>query len=213
MSYRGHVPSTTPSRLPRGRHGLTRAEVARSQRDRLLTAMADAMSEKGFARTAVEDVVKRACVSRESFYRLFSSKEDCFMAAFDRAGNELLKRISANEAAGDDPVDRFARLLDTYLHALAAEPAWARLFLIEVHAAGPAAIARRLALQRQFTEAIAGLLRAESDQGRFACQMIVSATSAMLTGPLATGDADGLLAIGPPVVAHVRLLADSGVFS
>ncbi|MGH3516531.1 MAG: TetR/AcrR family transcriptional regulator [Haloechinothrix sp.] len=212
MSTPGDHPAATPGRLPRGRHGLSRAEVERSQRDRMLVAMADAMSEKGFARASVQDVIKRAGVSRESFYRLFTSKQDCFLAAFDRAGEELLKRITEGDVTGGDPVDRFQRLFGAYLDALASQPAWARLFLVEVHAAGPEAIARRLELQREFVQAIAGLLGAGSESGRFACQLIVSATSAMLTGPLVVGDLDALRAIGPPVVEHVRLLAERGVF-
>ena len=82
----GGCSDTLPARLPRGRHGLTRAEVESSQRDRLLDAMADAMSEQGYVATPVADVIKRAGVSRESFYELFSSKLDCFMSAFDIAG-------------------------------------------------------------------------------------------------------------------------------
>ena len=77
--------SSPPRRLPRGRHALAPEEVARRQRERLMLAMAQAMSDKGFAATSVEDVLKRAAVSRQSFYRLFSSKLDCFLAAFDEA--------------------------------------------------------------------------------------------------------------------------------
>lgn len=206
---------STPARLPRGRHGLTRSEVERSQRDRLLVAMADAMSEKGFARTAVEDVVTRAGVSRESFYRLFSSKTDCFLAAFDRAGEQLLRRMSAgqDEPVPGSPVDRFAERFTVYLDALAAQPAWARLFLIEVHAAGAPAIARRAALQERFVDAIATLLGARSAAGRFACATVVSATSAMLTRPLAENDLDALRALRTPIIEHVRLLWERGVFS
>ena len=61
-------------RLPRGRHSLSREEVARSQRDRLVRAMADVMAEKGYARTSVADIVRGAGVSRESFYERFGSK-------------------------------------------------------------------------------------------------------------------------------------------
>jgi len=205
------VPSS-PSRLPHGRHSLTREEVERSQRDRLLAAAADAMSEKGYARTVVEDIIKRAGVSRETFYRMFGSKLDCFMAAFERAGDVLLARIERGPlSAGDDPVDRFAALFDAYLNALATQPNWARLFLVEVHAAGPDAIAARLRQTARFVDGVAVLLGATSDQGRFACQTIVAATSAMLTGPLVNGDMDALRAIGPPMIEHVRALHQAGL--
>lgn len=204
--------SPSPTRLPHGRHSLSREEVERSQRDRLLAAAAAAMAEKGYARTVVEDIIKRAGVSRETFYRLFSSKLDCFMAAFERASEHLVGRIaSGRQAADESPVDQFARLFDAYLDGLAEQPEWARLFLIEVHAAGPEAIAARIGLQNNFVDAVAWVLGANSEQGRFACQTIVAATSAMVTGPLVANDMDALRAIGPRMVEHIRTLHDAGL--
>lgn len=214
ITYGGRVSTSSPRRLPHGRHGLSREEVERSQRERLLTAVADAMSEKGYARTVVEDIIKRAGVSRETFYRMFSSKLDCFMAAFEQASAQLVGTIQANLGEPSaDPVDQFAALFDAYLDGLAAQPAWARLFLIEVHAAGPQAIAARLRLQTRFVDAIAALLGAESEQARFACQTIVSATSAMVTGPLVENDLGALKALGPQVVEHVRRLHKAGLLT
>lgn len=206
--------SPSPARLPHGRHSLTREEVERSQRDRLLAAAADAMSEKGYARTVVEDIIKRAGVSRETFYRMFGSKLDCFMAAFEKASDVLIGRIERGPiAAAGDPVERFALLFDAYLNGLAAQPNWARLFLIEVHAAGPDAIAARLRQTSRFADALALLIGAESEQARFACRTVVAATSAMVTGPLVSGDMDELRAIGPLMVAHVRALHEAGILS
>lgn len=206
--------SSPPSRLPHGRHGLTREEVERSQRDRLLLAAADAMSEKGYARTVVEDIIKRAGVSRETFYRLFGSKLDCFMAAFDRAGEVLVAHIqsSGGPSADADPLDVFAALFDAYLDGLASHPTFARLFLIEVHAAGPEAIGARLRQQARFVDAVAGQLGVTSEEGRFTCQTVVAAVSSMLTGPLVSGDLDALRAIGPRMTAHVRRLHRAGLF-
>ena len=46
--------------LPRGPHQLSRDEVRRSQRERLLEAMTEAVAEKGYANTVVADVVARS---------------------------------------------------------------------------------------------------------------------------------------------------------
>ena len=48
--------------------------------------MADAVAERGYARTSVADVLRRARVSRETFYEQFDNKQDCFLASFDAAG-------------------------------------------------------------------------------------------------------------------------------
>jgi AcrR family transcriptional regulator len=70
-------------RLPRGRHGLPREAVADSQRIRILTAMIEVVAARGYADTRVVDVIGTAGVSRKTFYELFDSKEDCFLAAYD----------------------------------------------------------------------------------------------------------------------------------
>ncbi|MEU8304875.1 TetR/AcrR family transcriptional regulator [Actinomadura sp. NPDC048955] len=216
-------PGPTPRRLPRGRHALSRAEVERVHRDRLCGAMAQAMAEKGFVGTSVEDVLKRARVSRQSFYALFTSKLDCFMAAFDQAG--LLLYLQLEEAMqgeggapGQGPAqgegdagERFERVMTAYLEALAAEPAYARLFLVEVFAAGPEAVRRRTRVQRDLAASLADLMGVTGDAGRFACEVIVAAVSSMVTPAIAAGDMEALRAIRAPVIEHVRLLLRSGV--
>lgn len=197
------------ARLPRGRHKLTRAEVAGSQRERMMLAMAETMTEKGYVGTAVADVIARAGVSRETFYQQFSSKLDCFMGAFDTAADVLLSTLAESDAderegASESPLARFERLLSDYLDTLAAEPAFARLFLVEVYAAGPEAIARRIALQSKITDQLVTVLEVDTGPGRFACEALVAAISGLVTGPLVAGDLDALHALRAPVVELVR---------
>jgi AcrR family transcriptional regulator len=195
------------SPLPRGRHGLSREEVESSQRLRLLGAMAEVMSEKGYARTSVADILGRARVSRETFYELFSSKEDCFMSAFEHAYGHLLDAIAAPAAADpappeEAPIDSFSRVFRDYLEALASDPAAARVFLIEVYAAGPSAMKRRLELQAGLAEALAGLLGA-GEQDRFAVEAMLAAVVQLVTARLAVEDIDGLRELHAPVVSLV----------
>ena len=200
---------STGPQLPKGRHGLSREEVESSQRVRILLGMAEAMREQGFVDTTVADVIARAGVSRESFYRLFASKADCFAAAFDAAADILLRRITsatAGGAAGVDPVERVEGAITAYLDAIADEPAWARLFIVEVHAAGPEALARRFAFQDRVVDGLASLLGTDDEPVRFAARVVVAAMSAMVTRPLVAGDVDAIRALGPPMVAHLRAI-------
>src|SRR4051812_37587110 len=142
------------TRLPRGRHGLTREQVVGSQRGRIFRALAETMARKGYASTSVSEVLRTAGVSRETFYEQFSSKEDCFMAAFEAAVENVLGTIRDAPGPGGTPLERFARGLRAYLDALADDPAFARVLLVEVYAAGPAALERRAALQRGFVDTI-----------------------------------------------------------
>jgi AcrR family transcriptional regulator len=190
--------------LPRGRHRLSRAEVEDSQRLRLVRAMAEAMAEKGYARTSVADVLRRARVSRETFYELFGSKEDCFMSAFEQAYAHILDAVSApaRDAASGSESRRelLDRLLGDYLEALASAPEAARVFLIEVYAAGPSAIRRRLELQARLGRALAAVVDG-TDEDRFAAEALVAAMVQMVTAHLAVGDVDGLRELREPVVS------------
>jgi AcrR family transcriptional regulator len=129
------MPADSSRPLPRGPHRLEREVVLASQHGRLLDAIAQVVAEKGYAATTVADVIDRAGVSRKTFYEHFRDKEACFLAAYD-AGVDIL--LATMRQAGDT-----RGRVRAYLQTLAAEPAFARTFLIEVAAAGPEALRRR----------------------------------------------------------------------
>jgi AcrR family transcriptional regulator len=193
--------SAAAARLPRGRHSLSREEVSESQRTRLLRAMADVMAEKGYALTSVAEIVRAARVSRETFYEQFASKEDCFMSAFEEA-YALLVSATVRAPAGEsvaDPLERFELTLAAYLDALADNPSDARVFLIEVHAAGERALRRRAELQHGLALAVAHALGAQDDERRFAIEALLAAITALVTARLAVGDTEGLRALRAPL--------------
>jgi AcrR family transcriptional regulator len=140
-------------RLPRGRHGLPREAVTASQRKRIHQAMIEVVSGRGYAETRVVDVIGIAGVSRKTFYELFDSKEDCFLAAYDvLLGNLLGDAVDGFESRPGAPwAERVAAGLGALLEHLAEHPDEARFAIVEVLAAGPKALARRDAALRQFT--------------------------------------------------------------
>ena len=148
----------TPSRsepvrvLPRGRHAAPRAVVTRSQRERLLEAIAAAVAERGYARTAVADVLARAGVSRKSFYEHFANKEECFLLAYDLGVDRTLASIDEAIARADGPLAAASAGVEGYLRALVEHPDFARTFLIEALGAGPAALERRAMVHERFAE-------------------------------------------------------------
>jgi len=136
-------------RPPRGRHRLPPEVIARSQRERLLDAAVGVVAEKGYAATTVGDLTKEAGVSRTTFYELFEDKEACFLAAYDNAVEAVVRRVvSAYESAQSWP-ERAAAGLAELLEALAEQPGLARLALVDIGSAGPAAQRRyRATIQR-----------------------------------------------------------------
>ncbi|TDC92956.1 TetR/AcrR family transcriptional regulator [Actinomadura sp. 7K507] len=200
--------------LPRGRHHLTREQVAASQRDRLLQGMTQAVGEKGYARTSVADVLKRAHVSRETFYEHFADKQACFLAAYEATAARFMGVVNDALAARDQPLMlRLEEALRAYLRELAADGGAARTFLLEIYAAGPAGTSLRYAVQRGFVEIVGGLL-AEDERFRslpdpqFACRMLVGGVASLVTGKVAMGQHAALPKLCAPILAHFASLLD-----
>ncbi len=175
--------------------------------------MAQALAENGYAGTTVADVVRGAEVSRETFYEQFANKEECFLATFDAAVAELTARVAAPPRPHDErsPAARFEASLGVYLQSLASEPELARTMLIEVYAVGPAALRRRVAVTDGFVELLVDAVAASDPETRFACEVLVAATSAMVTQRLAAGRAEDLVKLRVPLTRLAdRLFADGG---
>ncbi|HEX8754626.1 MAG TPA: TetR/AcrR family transcriptional regulator [Solirubrobacterales bacterium] len=127
--------------------------MTESQRTRIHQAMIEVVSERGYPETRVVDVIGVAGVSRKTFYELFESKEDCFLATYDiLLGNLLGETAEGYESKPGAPwAERVATGVKALLDHLAAHPDEARFAIVEVLAAGPKALARRDAALRQFT--------------------------------------------------------------
>jgi AcrR family transcriptional regulator len=134
---------TRPEQLRGGNHGLTPEQVAESQRARILTAMRELMATHGFHEVPVASVIQHAGVSRKTFYELYSSKEECFIAIYEQEMERILAP-TLHAFEGSEPwADRLRTALGVLLGTLATDPAAARICFVEVLAAGPLALERR----------------------------------------------------------------------
>ena len=141
--------------LPRGRSGLPLRAVRASQRERLLRSVIAAVSDIGYPGVTVADIVRRARVSRAAFYAHFADKEECFLAATGEGRQIMFGRVVAaaravSAGAPDEELIRAAHR--AFLAFLADEPAFARVFYIDMPAAGPQAVGRLEAASRRFAD-------------------------------------------------------------
>jgi AcrR family transcriptional regulator len=103
--------------------------VAQNQRDRLVAGTISAIAEKGYRDATVTDIVAAAGVSRRTFYHYFSSKQDCYMAAYDVVAHHLAE---ASTAAGEGVADWGQRVRAEIAGAMAsfaANPDLVRFYL------------------------------------------------------------------------------------
>jgi AcrR family transcriptional regulator len=157
----------------------------------MIDAMAEVVALRGYGAATVADVIERAGVSRKTFYEHFRDKEDCFLEAYE-AGVEILM------ATMRDGGDSVRARIGAFLRTLAAEPAFARTFVIEVGAAGPRALDRR----QQVHEAFAAMVGNAPEA--LAC---VGATNELVAREITQGRTSALPEIEDLVVSiYERLL-------
>jgi AcrR family transcriptional regulator len=141
-------------RLPPGRHGLARSEVARSQRSRILASVEKTAALGGYQAMTIEDIVVGAGVSRRTFYDHFQTKEEAFLAAFDGAFKRLLALVETASEGGKDFADQCCRGLEAVTEFASSEPAAATLCFVEAMAAGQLGVERRNSALQMFARMI-----------------------------------------------------------
>jgi AcrR family transcriptional regulator len=132
--------------MPPGRHLVPRDFVVQNQRERMLLATAELVAERGYQKTTIELIAKTARVALSTFYEQFSSKEECFLAAFDETTDAAAEAFAALLDAEQSWAEQIAAGLEIFLEMVRNEPARARLVIVESQAAGGAALQRYQAM-------------------------------------------------------------------
>jgi len=141
MSPRGNggTRSQQPSKRAAAsqRPALPREFVAAHKQRRIMDALAELTSEQGYEATKISDIVKRAGVARKTLYDNFEGKEEVFLAAFDSARDEVLRRVREGGADADEWQDQVEGGLAAFLGFVAEQPTVARMCMIEALSATP----------------------------------------------------------------------------
>ena len=112
-----------------------REEYAESTYEALLDSAAACFLESGFAATSLDEVAKRARVTKGAIYHHFASKRDLFMAVLERQEVAQAQTISQAATAAADPWSAIVAAFDAFLETL-SDPVYQRLCWVE----GPAAL-------------------------------------------------------------------------
>lgn len=164
-----------PARSPASRQGRRYRgqprEVRRAeQRERILHAARDVFAARGYGSASIDDIVTAARVSRTTFYEFFANKEQCLLAVHElglqRIGAAVLDVVAQAAEDGLEPTERIRAEVRAVMAAYAADPAMARVMLIEVVAATPAAAQARARARRAAARVIEEQLAAYPYWGR-----------------------------------------------
>jgi AcrR family transcriptional regulator len=206
--------------LPAGRHGLDRSFVVENQRERMLAAVADVTYSAGYAAMTVEDICSTAGVSRRTFYDHFKSKEDVYLAAFDAISAQLLESVTKAYDSTEGLVARAGAALQAFLDFIASEPTFADMCIVEVMAAGTAAVKRRNAAMQGFAALIQRAVDEEIPEGarppELVAETIVGGIYEVVYSRVVQGRTDDLPGLMPdllfsmllPYIGHERAMAE-----
>jgi AcrR family transcriptional regulator/DNA-binding MarR family transcriptional regulator len=177
------------------------------QRTRLLDATFALVAAEGYRRLTARRVSAWAGVSNKTFYDLFSDREDCFLAAFDYAVEQLAAVVVPAWEGERDWAGRVRGGLGVLLGFLDGEPALRQLVVVEALGAGPRVLARRA----EVLDSLAGPV----DEGRrglkgselppLTAEGLVGATFGVIYARLLQGDPEPLTGLLNSLVATIVL--------
>lgn len=125
------------SQAPAGRQPLPRKFVEGHQRQRVVAAVAEIAHERGVNELTATRIVRGARMSRNTFYELFGSKEECLRFAFQEAYEYLFGSVRRLSRTQGPWLERLNAALDAFFAAIVEDPVLAELCL--VHSFGAAA--------------------------------------------------------------------------
>ena len=84
-------------------------------RNMIVAGGARVFAMRGIRDASVEDILEAAKVSRRTFYRLFSSKDDVALALYKFGTFGLVEGWKRAMSSSPDPLEQFARCIDVHL--------------------------------------------------------------------------------------------------
>jgi AcrR family transcriptional regulator len=103
---------------------------------------------------SVAHVVERSGVSRRTFYEHFADREDCFLAAFDRAVGSARGLVRAAYEQENGWREGMRSGLGRLLLIVDEEPSLARVCVVEALGAGPRLLERRAEVMKELADVI-----------------------------------------------------------
>ncbi len=113
-----------------------------SQRQRIIDAMIESCAEKTYAATTIADIVKRASISRTTFYKRFPNKRACFDGALDACLTTLRATAAESHDPSDPPAEALRKAAAAALELMASKPALAQLVMGDAVTVEPAIVDR-----------------------------------------------------------------------
>jgi AcrR family transcriptional regulator len=134
--------------------------------DRIMDATLEELAHSGLAELVVEDVARRARVTRMTVYRRFGDRQRLIEATMARESARLLAAVTAADNPGAAPVERIVRSLTTSLTVARRHPLVAHWLATNPGELLDAVLANDAAVLRAGAAYITGTIRAANRRAR-----------------------------------------------
>lgn len=185
----------------------TGESASQDPRERLLNAALEGVGDVGWANLTISDLVKRARVSKRTFYEHFSTKDECLFALFEAVSTEVLDELEAASQLvpiGGGRVNAGARF---YLGLLQDDPQIVRTLFLELLALGQEGWKVRRKAMRRFAEFLMKEINAAGAEPPIdmnVAMLIVGGINEMTLEALEEGRVDRLTDLVGPISRVVR---------
>jgi len=198
MSYYPPPEPLRKDRRPkRTADGELRALAEHDQAERIMRAVAEAVAERGYVETTLDDIVSRASCSLSTFYSYFENKEEAMLATLDRGGALLLATVLPAFRRGGEWPQAVRTALGAMLSYAVEEPAFAKLGAVDVYAAGRRALEQRDQVMEGMGVLLAQGYEIEPAASPIAAEAIGGAIYALTYDQVQTGGPESLPEIAP----------------
>lgn len=131
-----------PPAIPPGRSKLSKAEIVRNQRERIIHATAKVAAAKGYTVATIADITATAGVDRRVFYKNFSDKQQAFLAVHEFCVQQLMAVTASAFFSASTWPERAWEAMRACTQFQATHSFVTHVALVESHAVGASAIQR-----------------------------------------------------------------------
>ncbi len=168
--------------------------------ERLLRALAEIVTERGYPEMTVASLVERASTSQRTFYQHFKGREEAMLAAFDAGSARMMAAILPAYRRGRDWPDQVRGGIEAMLAFAAREPEFTLLGVIGSYAAGQKALEARDNFMAGLALLLAPGYESAPEVPEVVAEAIGGTIYALTYDQVREGGAESLREVGPLMV-------------
>jgi AcrR family transcriptional regulator len=131
---------------------VTEPAVSPAARDRLLAGLESSIRDRGYRDTKISDIVAHARTSRRTFYEVFQTKEECFLALMYELNQRLQTRIASSVDPNASWDEQIRAGVTAWIEGMGSHPELTLSWIRELPSLGPEAARGQQAAMRALTK-------------------------------------------------------------